>query len=92
VPAGVAIDTLVLGCTHYPFEAQRLQSLLGLGVRLVETGAPVARRTREVLGHRTASPTQAPRLTLLSTRHPDAVTTVAQRWLGVTTPATAWSC
>ena len=91
-PVGAAIDTLVLGCTHYPFEAQRLQALLGHGVRLVETGAPVARRTREVLSHRPASPTQAPRLTLLSTRYPDAVTTVAQRWLGINTPANAWSC
>jgi glutamate racemase len=47
-----AIDTLVLGCTHYPFVADTLQSLLGPAVVLVESGAPVARQTRRVLQER----------------------------------------
>lgn len=42
-------DTLVLGCTHYPFARERLQALVGDAVRLVETGAPVARQTRRLL-------------------------------------------
>ena len=44
-----AIDTLVLGCTHYPFAHLQLQALVGPGVRLVETGEPVARQTRRLL-------------------------------------------
>jgi glutamate racemase len=44
-----AIDTLVLGCTHYPFAQEQLQALVGSEVRLVETGAPVARQTRRLL-------------------------------------------
>lgn len=92
-PREAPIDTLVLGCTHYPFEAQRLQALCGPDVRLVETGAPVARRTREVLQHhpRPCGPSPAP-LTLLSTRAPDAVSEVARRWLGISNPAQAWTC
>ena len=43
------IDTLVLGCTHYPFAQQQLQALAGPSVRLVETGEPVARQTRRLL-------------------------------------------
>ena len=43
------IDTLVLGCTHYPFAASELQSLTGESVRLLEPGAPVARRMQQVL-------------------------------------------
>ena len=43
------IDTLVLGCTHYPFAKQQLRALLGAGVRMVETGEPVARHARRLL-------------------------------------------
>lgn len=43
------IDTLVLGCTHYPFAQQQLQALVGPEVRMVETGQPVARQTRRLL-------------------------------------------
>jgi glutamate racemase len=44
-----AIDTLVLGCTHYPFASSVLQQLAGPGITLLETGAPVARQTRLLL-------------------------------------------
>ena len=43
------IDTLVLGCTHYPFAAADFQRLVGPQVRLVETGEPVARQARRLL-------------------------------------------
>lgn len=36
-------DTLILGCTHYPFVRQGLQRLLPPGVNLIDTGAAVAR-------------------------------------------------
>ena len=38
------IDTLVLGCTHYPFVEDSLQGLVGPTVRLVDTGGPVAQQ------------------------------------------------
>jgi glutamate racemase len=47
-----AIDTLVLGCTHYVFAAPVLRDLLGPDVAFVETGAPVARQTRRLLAER----------------------------------------
>jgi glutamate racemase len=43
------MDTLVLGCTHYPFVATNLAQLVGSGVSLLEGGAPVARQTRRIL-------------------------------------------
>lgn len=78
------IDTLVLGCTHYPFAAEVLSQLCGSGVSLVETGTPVARRTRAVLGPGTAiqrDPDAPAGLQLLSTGSPAALTDAAQRWL-----------
>ncbi len=43
------IDTLVLGCTHYPIVADRLRACVGSEVALIETGPPVARQTRKLL-------------------------------------------
>lgn len=43
------IDTLVLGCTHYPLVSDVFQRLVGADVRLLDTGAPVAQQTRRLL-------------------------------------------
>ena len=43
------VDTLVLGCTHYPFLRDAISEAIGPHVVLVDSGAAVARRTREVL-------------------------------------------
>lgn len=42
-------DTLILGCTHYPFVRPLLQSLLPADVTLIDTGAAVARQLRQRL-------------------------------------------
>jgi glutamate racemase len=47
-----AMDTLVLGCTHYPFATDTLRSLVGADVAFLEGGAPVARQTRRLLAER----------------------------------------
>jgi len=46
------IDTLVLGCTHYPFALSLLSPLVGEKVTILETGEPVARHTQQVLAER----------------------------------------
>ncbi len=43
------IDTLVLGCTHYPFVADELRRCTGAAVRFVDTCMPVAQQTRRVI-------------------------------------------
>lgn len=43
------VDTLVLGCSHYPLIHSQIQALVGEKVRLVETGAPVARELQRRL-------------------------------------------
>ncbi len=42
-------DTIVLGCTHYPFLRDTLQGLVGPGVALIDTAGAVARQTARVL-------------------------------------------
>jgi len=42
-------DTLVLGCTHYPFLQPLIEDLLGPGVSVINTGAAVARQLQNRL-------------------------------------------
>jgi glutamate racemase len=46
------VDTVILGCTHYPLIAPMLQRMLGRGVRIVTSGTPVAHQVEHVLGAR----------------------------------------
>lgn len=43
------VDTLVLGCTHYPFVEKLIREAAGPTVKLVETGAAVARELKRRL-------------------------------------------
>jgi glutamate racemase len=43
------VDTLVLGCTHYPFALAPLRANVGDQVTLIETGQPVAAQARRLL-------------------------------------------
>jgi glutamate racemase len=43
------VDTLILGCTHYPLVAPMLQRMLGRDVRLVTAGHAVAANVQRVL-------------------------------------------
>lgn len=42
-------DTIVLGCTHYPFVKKHIQEIVGPEVTLIDTGAAVAKRLNQVL-------------------------------------------
>ncbi len=43
------IDTLVLGCTHYPFIIPLLEEIAGPGVEVINPAPAVARQTRRLL-------------------------------------------
>jgi glutamate racemase len=45
-------DTLVLGCTHYPFVEQLIREVAGPEVNIVDTGEPVARQLQRLLEQR----------------------------------------
>lgn len=42
-------DVIVLGCTHYPFIAEHIRARVADNVQIIDSGAPVARYTRDVL-------------------------------------------
>ncbi|SDV49036.1 glutamate racemase [Chitinasiproducens palmae] len=54
------VDTIVLGCTHYPFIRDAIQAQVGDGVQLIDTGAAVAQQlARRLAQTRLAAPSGA---------------------------------
>jgi glutamate racemase len=77
------VDTLILGCTHYPLVAPMLQRILGRDVRLVSGGHAVAaavQRTLEGAGL-AREPRGEGRYDFLCTGDPDAFHAVGTRFL-----------
>src|SRR5512143_3978777 len=51
------IDTVVLGCTHYPFVIPLIQQITGPGVRVIDPAPAVARQAQRLLATLTTEPT-----------------------------------
>lgn len=63
------VDTLVLGCTHYPFVQPLIAKLVGTAVTIIEPTPAVARQTARVLQqqNRLAPPSLSRQIHLLTT-------------------------
>jgi glutamate racemase len=81
------IDTLVLGCTHYPFVSEQLQALVGADVTLIENGAAVARQTQRLLvgvaGGIGPAATGPGRISLITTGDARILKAAAAHWLAL---------
>jgi glutamate racemase len=83
------IDTLVLGCTHYPFISDLLRIHTGPDVHYIDTGAPVARQTRRLLEAAStlnSSPDLA-ELQLFTTGDLDSFAKLTKLWLNLSDTA-----
>jgi glutamate racemase len=47
------VDTIVLGCTHYPFLAPLIQEIAGSSVTVIDSGSAIARELKSRLGKHT---------------------------------------
>lgn len=78
-------DTLVLGCTHYPFLIPAIQRRFGTALTLVDTGAAIARqlqRRLETNGLNASQPSDGHgSLQLMTTANAEALQTMADRLL-----------
>lgn len=79
---GPAIDTLVLGCTHYPLAAPLLQAAAGDAVTLIDPADAVARRAHDRLPG-PGSAGEGGEVQWLCTGSPAALQRAAARWLGL---------
>jgi glutamate racemase len=49
---GAGADTIILGCTHYPFLKPLLRQMIPDDISLIDTGAAVARQLQRLLAER----------------------------------------
>lgn len=84
------VDTVVLGCTHYPFVAPLISQAMGPRVTLVDTSEAVARQTvrlatGQLTGRRPSphSPPSPGGMRLWSSGDPARLTSTVHRWLGL---------
>jgi glutamate racemase len=81
------VDTVVLGCTHYPFIRRALAGVLGPRIVLVDSGAAIARRATQLLSTGgLLRPSGPGSLTVLSTGESSALSAVVRRLLGEPIP------
>lgn len=78
------IDTLVLGCTHYPFILPILHQLLGPDIEIIDPSPAVARQVRRVLEDQgdTASAGTPGRITYFTTAAPGRLASSVHRLVG----------
>ncbi|HEX8724688.1 MAG TPA: glutamate racemase [Gemmatimonadaceae bacterium] len=78
------IDTLVLGCTHYPLLKPLLHALLGPGVRLIDSAEETAAETARMLAAAgLAAPADAvPSYRFICSDEPSRFLSLGQRFLG----------
>ena len=77
------LDTLILGCTHYPLLAPLLASVVGPGLRLQDSASAVARRAAAILDEQgLRNPGGCPRHDFHVTDMPHRFLEIGQRFLG----------
>jgi len=86
-------DTLVLGCTHYPFLKPAIQRVAGPAVRIIDPSSAVARQTGRVLAQQGwLNPSTEPgTLTSFTSGNPARFQELAARLLGDSVLATRLS-
>ena len=91
LPASARIDTLLLGCTHYPLLGPAIQAVAGDGVAIVDSATATASALSELLsingleapvGEGTGAPTTAAIHVQLTTGDVDAFRAIAGRMFG----------
>lgn len=90
LPPSARIDTLLLGCTHYPLLQPIIEAVAGDGVKIVDSATATASALTELLAINgleasSGGPADAPPRpihTQLTTGDPDAFRAVAQRLFG----------
>jgi glutamate racemase len=79
------VDTLVLGCTHYPLLAPVIAETIGRDVTLVDSAAETARALRDILRERNlerSAALEAVPHRFVATDAPDTFRRVGQRFIG----------
>jgi len=76
------VDTVVLGCTHYPFVRHLIAAAMGAQVQVIDTSDAVARRAAQLWAAADVEGAPSPVARLQTTGDPDTLRRAANSWLG----------
>jgi glutamate racemase len=77
------VDTVVLGCTHYPFVRHLFQAELGPDVAIVDTSEAVARQAARQAPEALGRPSAPGHIYLWSSGPPEHLAEVVRHWLDI---------
>jgi glutamate racemase len=84
---GQSIDTLILGCTHYPLLKPVIQEVMGDGIQLIDSGEETAREISAILSDRgMLSQDEAPEHQFFTTGSEQVLRLIIAQWLHVRRP------
>lgn len=80
------LDSLILGCTHYPFLTETIAKVMGPEVELINSAEETAREVSAILYHRgeLAKATTPPHHKFVCSGDPQLFRQIAERWLSRT--------
>lgn len=80
------IDTLILGCTHYPLLQPVIESYFQGGIKIISSGEETAREASAILDHigMLNTPEEQPDHVFFTTGSKSMFKTIAEQWLGLT--------
>ena len=86
------VDTLVMGCTHFPFVIPLIQQIAGEGVRVIDPAPAIARQTERVLTQHNLlrSPAAEPTQRYLTSGDPSRFSRLLEQLLGVRAQPERW--
>lgn len=83
----VGIDTLVLGCTHYPFVIPLIEQIVGPAVTIIDPAPAVAHQTKRILQQRSQlAPARAGHVRLFTTAQAPRLAELVPRLLPFSPP------
>lgn len=71
------VDTLILGCTHYPLLSKTIQQIVGPKVKLIDSAKPTAKKLKQLLQKKKLLSKSQPARKFYVTDAPERVYTVA---------------
>jgi|SRR3990167_9846113 len=74
-------DTIVLGCTHYPFLKAQIKLRVGSEIQILDSGRAIAKRTREILKKTDGKTKSRANATFYTTGNPQKFSQVASQLL-----------
>lgn len=77
------VDTIALGCSHFPFLKEEIGEIMGDRVKIIDSGEAIARQVRRVLANKNhLSLSSNPSYTLYTTGNAKEFVTVSRKLLG----------